>query len=73
MIDQKVELLRDESKAELDLAKVTFEECIAKAEQDPSKIMELEIPLKISEEEKDEYKDEIRKLQANVTMLEKAQ
>jgi hypothetical protein len=71
--DQKVELLRDEFKAELDLAKITLEKRTAKAAQDPSKIMELEIRLKISEEEKDECKDEIRKLQAKVRMLEKAQ
>lgn len=68
IIDQKVELLRDEVKLEFDITKSFLEVGVAEVEQDKSKIIELGIRLKISEEQKEEYK-EIQKLQAEVKTL----
>jgi hypothetical protein len=72
MILRKVKHVREEFRRDLNITKARLESQIVQIEQnDNNKVMKLEIRLKISEQEKKEYKEEILKLRAKVKMLEK--
>jgi hypothetical protein len=72
MILRKVKHVREEFRRDLNITKARLESQIVQIEQnDNNKMMKLEIRLKISEQEKKEYKEEVLKLRAKVKMLEK--
>jgi hypothetical protein len=72
MILRKVKHVREEFRRDLNITKARLESQIVQIEQnDNNKMTKLEIRLKISEQEKKEYKEEILKLRAKVKMLEK--
>lgn len=70
LVDRKVDSLRSDMDSRFNQERELTETRIAAIKQDESKVMELEIRLKMSEDEKEEYKKGIRKLRKRVRELE---
>lgn len=70
LVDRKVDSLRSDMDSRFEQERELTEKRIAAIKQDDSKVMELEIRLKMSEEEKGEYEKEIWRLRARVKELE---
>jgi septal ring factor EnvC (AmiA/AmiB activator) len=70
VVDQKVDSLRVDMNNRFNRERELTDLHIAEIKQDDSKVMEVEIELKMTEDEKEEYKKEIRRLQERIGQLE---
>ncbi|KAH5205631.1 hypothetical protein HBH77_097070 [Parastagonospora nodorum] len=70
LVDQKVDSLRVDMNNRFNRERELTDLRITEIKQDDSKAMGLEIKLKMSEDEKEEYKKEIRRLQVKIGQLE---